>query len=151
MGRAHQDPIADALVLTFTEGVSLGEWERTGLIAREWALYERLRGFYRKIVLVTWGGAADRPIAARLGAELVCNERGLSAGEFAAHAAGAVAGLLGRAESALVKTNQMMAGDVPAKVVQQLRANGRVVALVARGGYHWSCLLYTSPSPRDRG
>ena len=38
------DRVAEALVLTFTESVSLAEWESTGLLDREWALYERLRG-----------------------------------------------------------------------------------------------------------
>ncbi len=34
--------IADALVLVFTYGVSLREWETSGMLGREWALYHNL-------------------------------------------------------------------------------------------------------------
>jgi hypothetical protein len=59
-------PIADALVLSFTRGVSLSDWRRLGLLGREWALYERLAPLYGVIVFVTGGGAEDRAIAAGL-------------------------------------------------------------------------------------
>jgi SAM-dependent methyltransferase len=138
MARTRPEQVADALVVTFTEGMSLTDWDRAGLTAREWTLYERLRPLYPRIVLVTWGGAEDRAIADRLGAELVCNERGLGAAEFAAQAAGAVSGLLALAGSVVVKTNQMMGGEAAAAIVSRLRESGRAAALVARGGYHWS-------------
>jgi SAM-dependent methyltransferase len=135
-----QERIADALVLTFTEGVSLAEWERSGLLEREWALYRALAPHYGRILLVTWGTLSDAPIAQRLGADLICNERALGPGEFAAEAATRVTERLRalNARSAVVKSNQMPGGEVAIAVTTALRQAGITSGLIARGGYHWS-------------
>src|SRR5258708_18920855 len=51
--------IADALVLAFSDGVSLRVWDETGLLDREWELYRRLHGRLGRIVLVTYGGRSE--------------------------------------------------------------------------------------------
>ncbi|MBC7833665.1 MAG: glycosyltransferase [Phycisphaerales bacterium] len=134
-----------ALVLTFSTGVSLAEWERTGLLRREWALYERLSSSYNSIVLLTYGGPTDREIVSRLPvagscrAQVLCREReaddvpGFLAG-MPAH----VAELVGRADRVVVKTNQMQGGEVAVAIMSALRERGVRAGLVARGGYLWS-------------
>ncbi len=140
MPSTTRERIADALVLTFTEGVSLEEWERSGLLEREWALYKALAPHYARTVLVTWGGAADHPIAQRLCADLVCNDRGAPAADYPALAAARTAEHLCeiRAASAVVKTNQMPGGEVALAITAALREAKITTGLIARGGYHWS-------------
>lgn len=149
------DRIADALVLAFSEGVSLKVWEGAGLIEREWALYRRMAGRCGAIVLVTYGDAGDAAVLARLrgmiprveggsggvgGArvELVCNDTGLSEAEYIESLPARVGETLGAARTVVVKTNQMSGGEAAAAIAAGLRAQGREVGLVARGGYLWS-------------
>jgi len=141
--------VADALVLAFSEGVSLRVWEGTGLIEREWALYRRLSGRYGVILLVTYGDAGDAAILPRLQklmppgpgvarVELVCNEGGLRPAEYLDALPRLVAAALGQAKTVVVKTNQMSGGEAAAAIAAELRGLGKDVGLVARGGYLWS-------------
>lgn len=132
--------IADALVLTFSDGVSLRIWAETGLLEREWVLYERQRHRFGRFVLVTYGGADDRDYLSRLGpgVALVCNERGLGTAEYLGAVPALVAAALGDARDVIVKTNQMSGGEAAVAITQALRRAGRTVGLVARGGYLWS-------------
>ncbi len=134
------DRIADALVLAFSDGVSLRVWTDTGLIEREWELYRRLRASFGRIVLVTYGKADDAELLSRLspGTGLVCNSTGLSHDEYMRTLPRLVADQLDTARSVIVKTNQMSGGDAAIAIASALRAPGRHVALVARGGYLWS-------------
>lgn len=140
------DRIADTLVLTFTRGISLELWQRTGVLAREWAIYERLGGRYRRIVLVTYGGAEEKTIAATLQAgdarlEVVCNDRGAPEDAFALAVADVVAERLRGDARVVVKSNQMDGADVAERIARRLRADGARVGLIVRGGYHWSAFM----------
>lgn len=138
--------IADSLVLVFTRGVSLSDWERSGLLSREWALYERVVRRYRRVVLVTWGKAEDRAVLVRMlgatptvRAELVCDDGvGPTGSAYESSIPARVAGVIGADASVLVKTNQMPAGETAVAVRDALRAAGKRVGLIARGGYLWS-------------
>jgi glycosyltransferase involved in cell wall biosynthesis/SAM-dependent methyltransferase len=132
--------IADAFVLTFTAGMSLRDWLELGLLDREWALYQRLEDCYDRIILVTYGKACDAPMAAKLGknVEIICNREELEHAAYAAQVPGLVAKALANATSAVVKTNQMMGGEIAVEITQTLRKEGKRVGLVARGGYLWS-------------
>jgi glycosyltransferase involved in cell wall biosynthesis len=132
--------IAECLVLAFSEGVSLELWAQTGLLEREWALYRRLRPWFARMIIVSYGDAGDRKHLDRLGGRvgLVCNEARLGPAEYAAALPGLVLEQAGPAASALVKTNQMSGGEAALAITSALRRAGKKVGLVARGGYLWS-------------
>ena len=135
------EQIADALVLTFTRGMSLADWQRSGLLEREWALYARLTSHYRRIVLLTWGGPEDRAVLeqqARLFGPTVaqlCNEEQASEDAYRVAVIDRAAALLGDAREIIVKTNQMAGGELAVRLTRRLRERGHRVGLVARGGY----------------
>lgn len=149
--------IADSLVLAFTSGVSLRGWEQSGMVEREWALYRELVPHYRRIVLVTYGDAADREVLERLlktDAEravvrLICNHDGADLRTFARTAPARVVEMLRDASSVVVKTNQMMGGEVAVEITEALRAAGKSVGLVARGGYLWSRFVTYEHGPHS--
>lgn len=134
------DRIADALVLAFSDGVSLRVWADTGLLEREWELYRRLSDRFGRMILVTYGSGDDAELLPRLspGVALVCNATGLKHEEYIRILPGLVANQLGAARTVIVKTNQMSGGDAATAIVSAVRAPGRHVALIARGGYLWS-------------
>lgn len=133
-------PVADALVLVFSHGVALADWDDSGMIEREWALYAKLASSYGRIVLVTAGDGRDDDIASKLAPRpaIVCNTEKHSPKRFAAHAPARVAEALDGAASVVVKTNQMDAGELALSIARELRARGVRTGLVARGGYLWS-------------
>jgi glycosyltransferase involved in cell wall biosynthesis/2-polyprenyl-3-methyl-5-hydroxy-6-metoxy-1,4-benzoquinol methylase len=133
-------PIADSLVLVFTRGVSLQDWQRLGLLDREWALYDRLRDAYGRMVLVTHGDAGDLEIGRSLGdhVDVVCNEESLETICFEAKAPERCARLVAGSSTAVVKTNQMKGGTLGVAVTRELRKRSIRTALIARGGYLWS-------------
>lgn len=137
MGRSLE-PIADALVLVFTRGVSLQSWRHLGLLEREWALYARLAPAYARTVLVTYGSAEDGRIGEELGAEVVCNEGGLDDARFEGAAPGQVGEVLSGSREVVIKTNQMRGGTLGVQIAHALRARSIRTGLVARGGYLWS-------------
>ncbi|MCC6660612.1 MAG: glycosyltransferase [Phycisphaerales bacterium] len=134
------EAIGDALILTMTRGVSLADWERLGMLSREWALYDRLSPHYQTIVLVTYGGGGDREMAGRLSPKVrvVCNDHATSPEEFEAGAPDRVLDLVADARQAVVKTNQMEGGTLAIGIARRLRAAGVRTGLIARGGYLWS-------------
>src|SRR3954466_5745518 len=84
-------PIADALVLAFTYGVSLRQWQDSGMLSREWALYQAILPHYRKLILVTYGRSDDQEVldsiltqANRPKVALICNSHGLAPGKYVA-------------------------------------------------------------------
>jgi SAM-dependent methyltransferase len=169
---ASRERVCDALVVCFSEGVTLRTWEESGILGREWSLYERLRERVGKVVLVTCGGGRDREIAAALGTTVVCGEEeNKRRGEEEVVAE--VVRAIGGARRVVVKTNQMSGGEVALAIVAGLRGhmglgstdqsrsgpvsgtgtNSRV-ALVARGGYLWSrfeAMEFGAESERARG
>ncbi|MFZ4576365.1 MAG: glycosyltransferase family 4 protein, partial [Phycisphaerales bacterium] len=85
---------------------------------------------------------------------LVCNDLGLSPLEYAGSLAARVRPLVAGASRVVVKTNQMVANDLAVELARDLRAPGRTVALIARGGYWWSRFVEAeheaeSPQARD--
>ena len=137
-------PIADALVLVFTPGVSLDEWRTTGLLEREWSLYERLATAYSRLVFVTWGGSEDREIGAELSSRInnrltiVAPGHDETTETFRFTLGARVRDALGSCSTAVVKTNQMQAGSDALAAVRALRASRVECALIARGGFLWS-------------
>jgi SAM-dependent methyltransferase len=132
--------VCDALVVAFSEGVSLRTWRDSGSLEREWALYERMRPHVGRIVLVTNGGADDLRIGAGLGPSVavICNEAGLEQTDYLRALPERTLGAAQGARRIVVKTNQMTGGDAALRIASGLRAAGREVGLVARGGYLWS-------------
>jgi SAM-dependent methyltransferase len=131
------DPLPDVLVLAFTRGVSLADWERAGLLEREWALY-RLLAERMEIVLATFGGEEDGRIARALGCRAICNDRGLDAVAYEASLPAQVADAAPSAAAVVVKTNQMKGGIAALGIARALCAAGLRTGLMARGGYPWS-------------
>jgi glycosyltransferase involved in cell wall biosynthesis len=145
-GTAAEGAIADALVLLFTQGVSLWDWRKTGLLTREFALYERLAPYYKRIILVSYGRDSDLRIGQELATRLpptcpltvLCNTTGLSPSAFPGHFLGRVREELTGCRSVLVKTNQFAAGEIAVDLRKSLRDANLITALIARGGYLWS-------------
>jgi glycosyltransferase involved in cell wall biosynthesis/SAM-dependent methyltransferase len=127
--------IADTLVLTLTRGMSLAEWDRLGLLGREWALYAKLRDDYERFVVVSYGGADEEALARSLDPApiVVCNREGLSETSYAAAMPGLVAQVC--TGEVLIRTNQMEGGDAAIRIARELRARGHRTGLIARGGY----------------
>lgn len=147
--------IAHSLVLVFTEGVSLRQWRDTGLLEREWALYDGLLDNYEQLVLLTYGGTDDAGVltpylspekAARV--RVVSNTGQVPQREFA-HAAPPMVAEACRGGTAVVKTNQMAGGDVAVQVARSLRASGQTTALIARGGYLWTRFVAYEHGPHS--
>ncbi|GMV25089.1 MAG: hypothetical protein AMXMBFR58_11200 [Phycisphaerae bacterium] len=153
-------PRADALLLVFTAGVSLRQWVGSGLLGREWPLYQRLRADYGRLVIVSYGDADDLSIVAdwekltgdpsALAPQIICNAAGESAAAYAGRVPVMVAEKLAGCRSVLVKTNQMQGGDAAVRIVHDLRAAGMRVGLVGRGGYLWSRFVAFEHGPESR-
>jgi len=147
-------PLADSLVLVLTEGVSLGMWQESGLLTREWALYALLLPRYRRLVVISYGDESDGVILDALvpGDDrsrviLVANQARLTTADFAATVPGRVRLACGDSRSAVVKTNQMQGGDLAVPIASALRDAGVRVGLIARGGYLWSRFMAHEHGP----
>ncbi len=147
--------VCDDLVVVFTPGMSLLQWETLGLLSREWALYDALlkhpQGVGR-VIAVTFGDASDLGIGDRLrcGGDrvaVICNEHRLGSNEHIAEASRKLGVMIGRGARVIVKTNQMASGDVAVRIAQELRSSERRVALLARGGYLWSQFVAWEQGP----
>ncbi len=132
--------IADAFVFIFTRGDSLRQWKDSGLLEREWAMLGLIAEHYKRIVLVTHGGADDAEIAATLPAspEIICNHESLDPATYASECVARVSELLrggaGRVGSCVIKTNQMDDAGIADALLFELRTGGVQAALIARGG-----------------
>lgn len=148
---ASDAPIADALVLVFTEGVSLRQWVESGMVRREWALYERLSKDYGRLIVVTYGDETDDALAGAITPSpiVICNRHGLEAARYKAGIPGLVLGAIADARTAVVKTNQMQGGSVAVSVARALRAAGVRTGLIARGGYLWSQFIAVEHGPHS--
>ncbi|MBF0309568.1 MAG: glycosyltransferase family 4 protein [Magnetococcales bacterium] len=81
MGASGNDPSLKGthLVLFFTWGMSLRQWEEGGSLEREVALYRALQPHLGGITFVTYGDAGEEAFRSRLeGIDIVCNRHGLS-------------------------------------------------------------------------
>jgi glycosyltransferase involved in cell wall biosynthesis len=143
------DPIADALIIVLDDGASLHRRRALGSLPRDCALWKALAEPYRRLLLVTHGGPEDLEVAPDLWPEagIVCNDQRLPTHFYASAAAGQVRGLLPGASSVVVRTEEMMAGEMAIELVEGLRARGLRVGFVARGGYLWSRFVSADVGP----
>jgi len=138
-------PLADHLVLVMPRGMTLRDWDRVGLLRREWLLSARLSASFGGVIVVSYDRGIDpetRLIARQLfptGTEIefVCNTEGSPLPGFSSNAAGRVADLVG-CGSAVIKTEQLTAGQVAIDVRDAIERRGGRAALLTRGGYLWS-------------
>lgn len=129
----------DALVLVMTRGMSLAAWRHSGVLEREWALYEAMRERYDRLLVVSWGERSDDASIARgLGAELVAPEAGEDPGAWEGRAPLAAGAALAGVSRIVVRNNQFEGGRLAVAVADRSRDGGSTVALLARGGYLWS-------------
>jgi glycosyltransferase involved in cell wall biosynthesis len=150
--------IADALVLTFTYGVSLRQWAESGMLAREWALYRELLPYYRKIVLLTYGRADDAEVLStvlrrdvdRPKIFLICNHQNLQPIQYVASLTHRAQSELAGCSKVVIKTNQMSGGDVAVRITDALRKHGKTTALIARGGYLWTRFVAHEHGPHSQ-
>lgn len=156
--------IADALVLVFSEGVSLRMWAQSGILERELALYDRLVPHVGRILLATWGGADDPavldtcrtsgPVPRRPEVWRVVSLAPASGPLASRRSVGErVVEALGDARTVIVKSNQLSAGPAADHIVTVLRSEQRDAAMIARGGYAWSAFaarMHGGDSPLAR-
>lgn len=150
-GKNERNLIADALVVTFTSGMSLTAWRDNGSLTREWAIYERLSRRYGRLALVTYGGVEDETIGASLPGKptVVANTSRLEMEAYASSVPARLVEVLGSATTAVVKTNQMAGGRVAMAVAAALRARGIRTGLIARGGFLWSRFVALESTTAD--
>lgn len=138
-------PLADNLVLVMPRGATLRDWDRVGLLRREWLLSARLSTWFGRVIIVSYDRAIDAEtrLAARqlfpTGAkvEFVHNLDGSPLPGFASLAAWKVGELVGTA-SAVIKTEQLTAGQIAIEIRDAIEARGGLATLLTRGGYLWS-------------
>src|ERR1043165_4240997 len=150
--------IADSLVLAFTYGVSLRQWQDSGMLEREWALYRELLPCYHKLLLVTYGNKSDEEVLSTLlrresdrrRIALICNDHNLPPAEYVTSLPFRVRAALAGCDSIVVKTNQMSGGDIAVRIVDALRKHGKHAALIARGGYLWTRFVAHERGPHSQ-
>ncbi len=126
----ESDPLS--MVLFFTRGVSLREWDDTGLFEREVALYRRLQSFGVKVTFITYGDGSDLDYQNRIpGIGICCNSWNLPEWLYVKLIPWLHRKALQAAD--LVKTNQTYGADVALAAARQWRK-----PLLARCGYMWS-------------
>ncbi|MBL8963572.1 MAG: glycosyltransferase family 4 protein [Phycisphaeraceae bacterium] len=149
--------LADALVLTLPAAMTLRQWVRAGVLAREWPLYERLGADYGRILLVTYGNAEDLAFAAAWPESsecpsgrpptIICNQTGADPDVYASRLPEIVSGTIDDCSSAVIKTCQMQGGEIAARIAERLRGTGRRTGLIGRGGYLWSRFVSKERGP----
>ncbi len=144
--------IAETLILTLTRGMSLAEWNRLGLLNREWALYEQLGADYERIVVISHGDATDIPIAQSLGSHVsvIVNDDGHDAPTYVSTLTDRLFATVGPIRDAVIKTNQMDDAGAACALTAGLRDRGVAVGLIARCGYLRSQFLSRENGPGSR-
>lgn len=117
-----------SLVVFFSCGVSIENWQRTGILDREMALYHRLREVFPQIIFLTYGGEEDCRIAEGLGFRALPKRSPLDPFRYSFIAPWVYRRELRRA--AVLKTNQFDGAWVAAIARLFFRK-----PLVVRGGY----------------
>ncbi|TSA39596.1 glycosyltransferase [bacterium] len=138
--------LADNLIVVMPRGMSLSDWNRIGLLDREWALYRALASSFGNIVLVTYGARSDLELAARLkddmpsgvGLLYIWNDQRLSEPEYWGGLPDKLVHELSGSQSSLVRTHQLSSGSIAVDIRDALRTAGHRVSLLTRGGYLWS-------------
>jgi glycosyltransferase involved in cell wall biosynthesis len=117
------------IILFFTHGVSLRQWEEIGILDRELALYKSLRVHIRGTLFVTYGGLSDlRYLGRNHGIAVISNPFRLPMSLHARVVSQLVAMFFGRA--AVFKSNQILGAEIP---LEMARRHGR--KFIARCGY----------------
>jgi Glycosyl transferases group 1 len=149
VGTLMSQRIAETLILTMTRGMSLSEWQRLGLIGREWALYDLLGENYERIVVISHGGSEDIAIAEALGGHVIAivNEDGLDATTYVSTLMDRLDRFVGPIRDAVIKTNQMDDAGAACAIAAGLRDRGCPVGLIARCGYLRSQFLARDLGP----
>lgn len=120
------------LVLFFSRGVSLQQWDQSGILEREMALYRRFQESGLQISFVTYGDSRDLDYTQRLpGITILCNRWHLNPKRYMQRLH-LIHGLtLLRAH--VIKTNQMRGADLGLRAARLWRK-----PLIARCGYLYS-------------
>ncbi|MBF0439969.1 MAG: hypothetical protein HQL93_12740, partial [Magnetococcales bacterium] len=123
------------LTLFFTSGLSLGEWDRLGILEREVALYRALRPHLGGITFVTYGDGRDLAYRQRLqGIDVVCNRWGFSGDWYWRWLAWMPARW--KLGQVIFKSNQMPGADTPLALARRYRN-----PFIARCGYLHSSFI----------
>lgn len=141
--------LAQTLLATMTRGMSLREWERSGLLYREWALYEQIAQDYERIVVISHGDDDDQAIAALMDPRpiLITNRDHLPVLDYVASLPARIDEALGPIESGVVRTNQMDDAGAACAITGWLRHQNIPCALIARCGYLRSQFLAAEFGP----
>ncbi|MCL4222066.1 MAG: glycosyltransferase family 4 protein [Phycisphaerales bacterium] len=141
--------LAQTLFATMTRGMSLREWERSGLLYREWALYERVARDYERVVVISHGDDDDQTMASLLNPRpiVIANRDHLPVLDYLASLPARIEEALGPVESAVVRTNQMDDAGAACTIAGWLRHQGTACALIARCGYLRSQFLAAEFGP----
>jgi len=117
------------LVLFFTRGMSLQTWDRSGILKREVALYQRLSPHLSKITFVTYGGHSETGYASNLGGiGVVSNRWGLPKRLYIQYIS-KIRPITWNSHT-IIKSNQVKGADVAAAVAKRFGNK-----FVARCGY----------------
>lgn len=120
------------LVLFFTRGISLLQWDKIGIFEREVALYKRIQGEGIDVTFVTYGDAQELSYAKRLpGIRILCNRWGLPLKHYEKLLIILHSWHLLRAD--VFKTNQTNGADIALHAARIYHK-----PLIARCGYMWS-------------
>jgi len=120
------------LILFFTKGVSLYDWDKVGILCREVKLYNRLIDKNIKISFITYGDKKDLLFKSRLnGIKIYCNRWGLPKNYYNRFIHLLHFNCLRKCD--LIKTNQMEGSEIALRCAQYWSK-----PLIGRMGYIWS-------------
>jgi glycosyltransferase involved in cell wall biosynthesis len=113
------------LALVFTLGVTLKDWLDNGFLNRELAYYRRIAEQVGPLTFITYGGEADREIAAGLeGITVLSNEAGLPPEAFLKQAPTLFKERLGNV--AVIKSNQIKGAELAVSLARAVGAKAMV-------------------------
>jgi glycosyltransferase involved in cell wall biosynthesis len=135
------DRAAETLVLVMPIGLTLDDWQRYGLLERDWNLIGRLGPSFEHVVIVFQSGGPRETILQSL--------TRLADGRFGVSVLFAIDGKSSDLASnirqrtpagsrVVIRTDQLTAGPTAIAIRNDLLAQGFRAALITRGGYLWS-------------
>jgi glycosyltransferase involved in cell wall biosynthesis len=120
------------LVLFLTRGTSLKDWEKTGLLSRELAIYKRLQNAGVAITLVTYGKRNDLDLSSQIpDAKIICNRWSLPQSWYIRFLPILVWLAVGK--KWIGKSNQILGADIGLSVAYNVDQK-----FIVRGGYIFS-------------
>ena len=120
------------LVLFLTRGTSLKDWEKTGLLSRELAIYKRLQNAGVAITLVTYGKRSDLDLSSQIPeAKIICNRWSLPQSWYIRFLPILVWLAVGK--EWIGKSNQILGADIGLSVAHNVDQK-----FIVRGGYVFS-------------